>query len=129
MTTTTPKPLAVDLIARLEAPPEGSRVLDQEIFHALDLCPKVSDGTCCDYRAPDYTTSLDAALTLVPDQAADEAVFWRVGNDGEGGNPADFKAEIYVTSLLVGKQFNGTAATPALALAIAALKARETTNG
>ena len=81
-----------DLIARLEAASEGSRELDAEISAALHICPPQSpdwlrnwDGpyvvfglgrvavqhSNCErgvnWLAPNFTTSLDAALTLVPE--------------------------------------------------------------
>ena len=46
------------LIADLEAAPEGSRELDERIARALDI-----GGTII----PEWSTSLDAALTLVPE--------------------------------------------------------------
>jgi hypothetical protein len=54
-----------DLISRLESATEGSRELDQDIFHALDLCQKLDDGTCVDYRAPAYSTSIDGAVSII----------------------------------------------------------------
>lgn len=54
-----------DLIARLEAATEGSRVLDAEIHLAIgERCGMGSDGL---YLPPHYTQSVDAALTLVPE--------------------------------------------------------------
>lgn len=129
------------LIARLEAAAEGSRELDAEIVVALDLradwCKgygteiyvdrstietigqptilvntlgKRSPGNPPMGDYPHYTTSLDAALSLVP-----EDYWWSVrattGCWAEVGPRNRFDQE-------------GGGATPALALVIAALKAR-----
>ena len=53
-----------ELIARLEAASEGSRELDWELAGR----PSFSDGSP-DLNNPRYTTSLDAALSLVPEGA------------------------------------------------------------
>ena len=80
--------------------------------------------------APNYTASIDAAMTLVPEgDPAFSATFWRLGNDGEGADPAEFKAEILLCSMLTSKRLSATASTPALALCAAALLAREASNG
>ena len=111
-----------DLIARLEAAMEGSRELDKTISKLI--------GT---YSAPDrgdptgtwksYTTSLDAALTLVPEG-------WQFGI---GTHPADelFNpggAQAYCTKHGTGGAPRGyahaDAHTAPLALCIVALKAR-----
>jgi hypothetical protein len=76
------------------------------------------------FAIPKYTASLDAAMTLVPESDDSRAVFWRLGNDGEGGNPGDFKAEVLIASTFAAKQFVGLADTAALALCAAALRAR-----
>jgi hypothetical protein len=79
---------------------------------------------------PRYTSSIDAAMTLVPEgDPAFSATFWRLGNDGEGADPAEFKAEILLCSMLTSKRLSATASTPALALCAAALLAREASNG
>lgn len=97
-----------ELIARLEAASEGSRELDKSIA--------ITVGT---YQAPDrgdpygswlrYTSSLDAALTLVPE-------FCFVKTSPRGAT-AGCNGHICATTA-------ATAPTPALALCIAALKAR-----
>ena len=123
------------LIAELEQASEGSRDLDARVAlaagwlrkfgddgrtywkHGDDSWLAISDG------GPDFypTTSIDAALTLVP-----EGFVWGVGTDIDEGPsavltryPADYKT---------GDGFeyheHTTAATPPLALCIAALKAR-----
>jgi len=62
-----------------------------------------------------YTASLDAAMSLVPTDA-----FWRVGHDGEGPDPSDFRADVL---LVPGARHIARSATPALALTAAALRA------
>jgi hypothetical protein len=94
----------LDLIAKLESATEGSRELDREVNLA-------ATGKFLHHLAPRYTTSIDAALTLVPGYH-----YWIVGVQyaavwQEDGRLAD--AEKIVTH-----------GRPALALCIAALKAR-----
>lgn len=70
---------------------------------------------------PAYTASLDAAMTLVLEDAH-RLRFWRIGNDGEGGDPSAFKAEILAVTNLTSTTSKAIGATPALALCAAALK-------
>jgi hypothetical protein len=115
-----------DLITRLKAVPEGSRELDAEIAEAVIWLPgrakhlqeagrglyETAQGLCAR-----FTTSLDAALTLVPEGWEASIV---VEADGSGsarvwerlGDTSSSRTQIY------------EAAGPALALCIAALKAR-----
>jgi hypothetical protein len=76
-------------------------------------------GEGCTDIAPSYTASLDVALSLIePDE------YWRLGNDGEGADPADFKATVTSHDEEANLHFHdAVASTPALALAAAALKA------
>lgn len=130
-----------DLIAKLEAATEGSRELDAGICAALRW-PVSGKGTVlpawvhdnfpeweitkegrlkagCLWEPVPFTTSLDAALTLVP-----EGFTWRVQCDRHGNaeswtenNGGDFGG-------ILALDTQTFAATPALALCIAALKAR-----
>lgn len=94
----------------------------------MRLGPADMDGYVKPLRA--FTASIDAAMTLVPEgDPAFSATFWRLGNDGEGADPAEFKAEILLCSMLTSKRLSATASTPALALCAAALLAREASNG
>ena len=131
-----------ELIEKLMAATEGSRELDFWIAtvtewrsppeHHFDggaahmrfakkqfeqrtgLGPEV----CDDMRLPRYTTSLDAALTLVPAAFADN---W----DLRIRNGDSCHAEVYMPSY----QQDGLARTPALAFCIAALRARSFEHG
>lgn len=123
------------LVERLEKATEGDWELDKLIYELVNFptewrgfkivqqwtCAngtygfKTEDGTryanCI--SAPRYTTSIDAALTLVPDGLKWSVGTWsdnfaKVGPEGFG--PAKFSAE--------------NNPTPALALCIAALKAQ-----
>lgn len=95
-----------DLIARLEAASEGSRDLDQDIEIAIN--PPREDV----YRCPHYTTSLDAALRLMPAgwlwDVASTGCVWVMPND-------DLDKQIVISGI----------EKPVIALCIAALKARE----
>lgn len=86
-----------DLIERLEA----ATGPDQELDHAIGMA--VGFGG-------DFTSSIDAALTLVP-----EGYGWNLQ-----GNTNSFYA-------VVRGYKNKVSPTPAIALCIAALRARETT--
>ncbi len=119
-----------DLIARLEAAAARGREPDLEIHKAVGRCdptaryidtidglqwfehhPEVPGGAdeCFEEPLPAYTTSLDAALTLVP-----EGRSWMIGRTLGGRH----NAVVGVDGRTV------THDTPALALCIAALKAR-----
>ena len=101
-------PLA-DLIARLEKATGPDRRLDFSIAQAVENAGPM------EWRAngfPYYTSSLDAALTLVPDCTP-----WAAGEDEDGTGCADIPRHRVLVH----------AATPALALCIAALKARSAT--
>lgn len=113
-----------DLIAKLEAAEAGSRKLDHAI-HAAVGSPGSDDPRYFaflhgDYP-PCYTTSLDAALTLVP-----EGLYWIVGHGKTSPNELPFGA--IISTSLPRHEERGTAehnASAALALCIASLKARE----
>jgi len=102
-----------ELTKKLEAATEGSRELDADIYMATH---GVSEGSTKPATPPHFTTSIDAALTLVPEgwivhmelhpSPADEAnISLHDGGDKTTLGQADFDQ-------------------PALALCIAALKAR-----
>lgn len=118
----------MDLIAKLEAATEGSVELDEGIATVVYGPPehavlpggqrsrmplwRYPNGNLMGSLVPPYTTSLDAALTLVPK-----------GFDLEISTHPNVHAEIWVrTSEHRDGEQRG--ATPALALTIAALKAR-----
>ena len=120
-------------IEELERATEGSRELDGEIFFAAirdDMEPDIREfaervgcsmtnasARCSGPAIPHYTTSLDAALTLVPEGKFFATVTRRP--DGVG------HAKCHSPDDLLGREGIVTAATPALALCIAALKAIE----
>lgn len=133
-----------DLIARLEAAEEGSRELDAEIElsrrkflgiivgagwaanYVLDKGPVLGwiwDGKnlTSQLKAPHYTTSIDAALTLVPEGVQ---WCWKVERHHD-----EFSAVLTFWAGIGEKHSGpfvaGDAATPALALCAAALKARQ----
>lgn len=130
-----------DLIAKLESASEGSRELDAEISLAVEageLVWRQTRYTGEQYPAikrarenyiggfafehvPHYTTSLDAALTLVP-----EGLYWIVGHGKTSPNELPFGA--IISTPLPHREERGGAehnASAALALCIASLKARE----
>lgn len=142
-----------ELIARLEVATEGGPTLDacvdaarygrtitshdgpheDAIFYHLERYFYARpDGTPGMADAPPYTTSIDAALTLVPEGCA-WVVNWpaykledHIGGMGKfkyqsGKTFAGVRASF---SSHLGSDYEAYGATPALALCIAALKAR-----
>ena len=98
-----------DIIEILEAADVGSREIDTRI----DLI--INGQRFDDDFVPPYTTSIDAALTLVPDGGDWQMPFHEYNNKL-------FRCEIY------GKGYvyvYGIAPTPALAICISAMKAIE----
>lgn len=132
----------LSLADRVEAASGPDRELDGEIDRLLHNRPK--DGDYCEkenalwrvkdawsgllvrtdgfargsFCAREYTASLDAALTLVP-----EGVAWTL----DGGNPSCYDSAslgpIPASGELLNPLWFGNAATPALALAAASLRA------
>ena len=119
-----------ELIAKLEAATERSRELDAEIWAHLNGFTGAIKGRWVggrwswsvgsvgvwDDELPHYTTSIDAALTLVP-----EGWHWTI----EGPDPLKRVSPYALLGLPGLREADGRAATPALALCIAALRARE----
>ncbi len=68
---------------------------------------------------PHYTSSIDAALSLVPEDA-----FWRIGHDGEGADPSEYRADVLLSRHPDPIVCSEVASTPAITLCIAALRAR-----
>lgn len=109
------------LIELLESATEGSRELDVEIVFAL-YPESIYQPQCVGeepifwsepyykQECPAFTTSIDAALTLVPDG--------RIWTLGTYADHSGYRAA------LDSQSESTKAATPALALCIAALKAR-----
>lgn len=118
------------LIAKLEQAESGSRELDAEIAVAVGYVPyvmgKVGTKWVLDnkelWRLPPFSESLDAALTLVPDGAMVRLCL----------NMIPGPALCYIERLdgpSVIELGNASAATPAVALCIASLKARSRADG
>ena len=124
-----------DLIAKLEAATEGSRELDAAIDVSIRPRVDIEDGESLEF--PLYTTSIDAALTLVPKNGR----LSTLGQWDDNGSPSGWFCCILRWSREIGgwqelefsigiperdaTEVPPLAATPALALCIAALKARE----
>lgn len=126
----------MELASRVEAGEGPDRELDVRISLALSGIP-YSDSDVIDMLAirdeptgygvyrpadeyvPAYTASLDAAMTLIGSD-----VYWRLGNDGEGPDVSAFKATVTSGEGPTLTFHDAVAATPALALTAAALRAR-----
>ena len=106
------------LIEKLEAATEGSRELDAEIAHAVtfnaDHADLVSRRSCA--CSPHYTTSIDAALTLVPKDCT-----WSLDSTGYA---IVMRPGLGFLSERGDEEFHGRNDEKALAVCIAALKAR-----
>ena len=114
------------LIAELEAAARGSRELDHRI---AELCvPPTEDARMAALESGDdwprsYTTSIDAALTLVPEGRM-WVHLWSCRNGDDGPDYHHCEIEVPEADDWMAKVRN--APNPALALCIAALKARAT---
>jgi len=102
------------LLSRLQSAAGPSRELDAEIALASGWTKQRDRFVGEHWQSPEgrnqigppfYTESIDAALTLMP-----EDVFWNVGFYGKG-----FRAEIWTSEVYAGE----SKATPAIALLIA----------
>jgi hypothetical protein len=93
---------------------EQATVADRELNHDIYMRADAANGSF-DAR---YTASLDAARSLIGKNA-----FWRLGNDGEGPEVSAFKATVTSGDGPTLAFHDAVAATPALALAAAALRA------
>lgn len=105
------------LIERLEALESPCRECDALLHHAR----LNGIGTGYASNAPAYTASLDAAMTLVP-----EGYGWRLWVPSSTA-----LSPMVVTMWGNGRKYapnESTAATPAIALCIASLKAQEASN-
>ena len=120
--------MSESLITKLEQAEQGSRELDVAIWHFVEtrfqrsdqegwsIVPRGNRTVKDDVFAPHYTTSLDCALTLVP-----EGQVWEVHSDGYVG--------VYINAEAMSDSEKGhvvlhDAGNPVLALCIASLKAR-----
>ncbi len=118
-----------DLVTRLEAAETGSRRLDFLIAQAIDPGNSAhwegqfkriwatKEDKIDDIGLPHHTTSIDAALTLVPEGWSGYLAF----ETPSPGSDTVASARLFYTA--EDPKYYGVAATPALALAIAAMKA------
>lgn len=108
-----------DLIARLEALSGPDRETDCHIWASLQGIPfdlgRQVVGNFSEWVAPHYTASIDSAMTLV------NTPFWMIRNSMDG--PV---ATIIDTS---GREYEGNGDNAAIAMCIAALRARSADNG
>jgi hypothetical protein len=105
--------MLTELIAKLEAAVAADRNLDREIYTII-----FPHGEPYPHEPARFTSSLDAALTLIP-----EGLYWLVGAGKVEPDEPLYGAQILRTAadVIADGQHDATAA---LALAIAALKAR-----
>lgn len=102
----------IKLAERVEAATGSSFLLEQEIADAVGHNPRA--------RLPNYTASLDAAVTLVPEGLCVRLFI----------HPDEAHADIYRAHSSRGLIAEAEqAATPALALTAAALRARAAVDG
>lgn len=114
-----------ELIKQLEAATGPNHSIDVAIAEATGWFHAHPN----EHRAPNFTFSIDAAMTLVPEGWA-----WRVMHNGPyaNGNPSKPRAELaepietkFGPGVGIRAQVDG--ATPAIAICIAVLKARAAT--
>ena len=111
-----------NIVEMLESADVGSREIDEKIAKLVGWVRTTADGKHLRGYAycPNYTTSMDTALTLVPDGGD-----WQMPLPFHEYNNKLFRCEIY------GKGYvyvYGVAPTPALAICIAVMKAIEETK-
>lgn len=111
-----------EVIEKLEDAKAPSVELDIQIMNALGIkTVESAGGNAADVRIPPpYTSSLDAALTLVP-----VAFEWSVSSDLDGFGGGFYWANCYPSGV-TGDFEAITGATAPIALCIAALEARVT---
>jgi hypothetical protein len=117
-----------DLIARVIAGP-GSRELSDEVARALGwrtwngsnvICWQLGNGTVHWHHAPDYSQSIDAAVTAIP-----AGWRWSAGNDHSYSDPLiSCWARVFPAREMYKGTGNQYGATPMLALCVAILRAR-----
>lgn len=114
-----------DLLSRLSSAEEGSRELDAEVAYAVGWRSRIENpiypAWWCSpggneylaFEQPHYTTSIDVALTLVPERIKDWNFRHRNGS-------------VYTMQLCIpSTEYEGRAWTAPLAICLAALRARE----
>jgi hypothetical protein len=115
MSTTT----LIEVAERCEAASGPDRLLDLDIASTLKISALYRRAGQVTATWPDYTASLDAAMTLVPEG-------WAFGI-GRGTDRSDTEGWAWISPTDEGEIW--TAATPALALTAACLRARASQGG
>jgi hypothetical protein len=121
----------IELAARVEAAEGPDRELDALIYRALAGFPtehwfRYGETHLTDERVPFVTASLDAAMTLVPEGVGDGITAeWNVERWASNGV---YPEHVRATAWVCGAR-RAYAATPALALVAAALRARASGEG
>ena len=128
-----------ELIAKLEAVPSGSKELDADVADAVGVMSRSrrtasgkskgrewfvdAHGSVQTWAQdpPGFTQSLDAALTLVP-----EEYWWGIQHSlgGQGTGKEIYHATVHTWVSDTSYKFWGISMVPAIAFTIAALKAR-----
>lgn len=112
-------PSLAGLIEELEGAPEGSRELDAKVFWFH--FPEYDRATTPLQACLHYTTSLDAALTLLP-----EGYNYQLLKDPGSHRLKTYRVQVKTPEFREGEIWSGAHRTsPALALVIACLRARE----
>ena len=118
------------LITRLEALTGPSREVDAEIAKAVGWTTFMFGGAGLCWKdpagrvhavPPHFTGSIDAALTLMP-KINRPNLPWLAIKSNNPNNPIGCRCELWLDNV---KNYNGRGKTLAIALCIAALKARE----
>lgn len=115
--------MSPDVVAALEAATEGSEDLDRLIYEAMGA-EEFFGCTYVDSDMPAFSTSVDAALTLVP-----KGWYWRAGRTTLFSGWAFIhqthpdQGELGKNEFAANKEHRCGEWTPALALCLAALRA------
>lgn len=105
------------LAERVEQADGPNYALEQDIAEAVWRV-KWNKARPKDIRVPNYTASIDAALTLVP-----ESMVWHLDSAGPNYNAGAAIGTVPASDELMVEAFQAEAKTPALALTAAALRA------
>ncbi|CAB4188005.1 hypothetical protein UFOVP1169_41 [uncultured Caudovirales phage] len=105
------------LIARCESAVGPDVGLDIQIFRAVNPTKPTHSESTGEYLGRPYTASIDAALTLVPEE-------WRVEHIGEQLSGGRWDVELHWREYSMEDCIQSEGSTAALALCIAALKGR-----
>lgn len=125
----THQPKLVELASRCEAATGPNRELDADIAAAVHM-KQLTYSSPEWIKDPEFTTSLDAAMTLVDEGMAKRGYYFTLEHDpfDRAGRPWAARFDTAGDECGHGDTIYAAAATPALALCAASLRAMEERN-